>query len=192
MKVSEAIAEILRREGVTSICGYPLNPLIETAAAADIRPIITRAERTAGHMADAVARVTSGESIGVYVMQSGPGIANGMGAVQQAFAESVPLLVIPGAPARGEAHVTGNFNATTSLRSFVKSVEPITAGKEVGAVMRRAFTRLRNGRGGPVLLDEWQRVPALWDAVRRAVDDGVEPDGGNLQRGLGGHGHHEL
>ena len=26
---------------------------------------------------------------------------------------------------------------------------------------------------GPVLLDEWQRVPALWDAVRRAVDDGV-------------------
>ncbi|WP_028064993.1 ATP-binding protein [Solirubrobacter soli] len=28
---------------------------------------------------------------------------------------------------------------------------------------------------GPVLLDEWQRVPALWDAVRRAVDDGVPP-----------------
>lgn len=26
---------------------------------------------------------------------------------------------------------------------------------------------------GPVLLDEWQRVPALWDAVRRAVDDGA-------------------
>jgi predicted AAA+ superfamily ATPase len=24
-----------------------------------------------------------------------------------------------------------------------------------------------------VLLDEWQRVPALWDAVRRAVDDGA-------------------
>jgi predicted AAA+ superfamily ATPase len=26
---------------------------------------------------------------------------------------------------------------------------------------------------GPVLLDEWQRAPAVWDAVRRAVDDGV-------------------
>ncbi len=24
----------------------------------------------------------------------------------------------------------------------------------------------------PVLLDEWQRVPGIWDAVRRAVDDG--------------------
>lgn len=35
---------------------------------------------------------------------------------------------------------------------------------------------------GPVLLDEWQRVPALWDAVRRAVDDGV-PQGPFLLTG---------
>jgi predicted AAA+ superfamily ATPase len=28
---------------------------------------------------------------------------------------------------------------------------------------------------GPVLLDEWQRVPPVWDAVRRAVDDGHPP-----------------
>lgn len=27
----------------------------------------------------------------------------------------------------------------------------------------------------PVLIDEWQRVPAIWDAVRRAVDDGAAP-----------------
>ena len=27
----------------------------------------------------------------------------------------------------------------------------------------------------PVLIDEWQRVPMIWDAVRRAVDDGAEP-----------------
>lgn len=26
----------------------------------------------------------------------------------------------------------------------------------------------------PVLLDEWQRVPAIWDAVRRAVDQGAQ------------------
>lgn len=34
--------------------------------------------------------------------------------------------------------------------------------------------RVLNG-DPPVLLDEWQRVPAVWDAVRRAVDDGAEP-----------------
>lgn len=27
----------------------------------------------------------------------------------------------------------------------------------------------------PILLDEWQRVPAIWDAVRRAVDAGAAP-----------------
>ncbi len=27
----------------------------------------------------------------------------------------------------------------------------------------------------PVLIDERQRVPATWDAVRRAVDDGAAP-----------------
>lgn len=27
----------------------------------------------------------------------------------------------------------------------------------------------------PVLVDEWQHVPAVWDAIRRAVDDGASP-----------------
>lgn len=27
----------------------------------------------------------------------------------------------------------------------------------------------------PVLIDEWQRVPAVWDAVRRSVDEGADP-----------------
>jgi hypothetical protein len=27
----------------------------------------------------------------------------------------------------------------------------------------------------PVLIDEWQRVPSIWDLVRRAVDDGAPP-----------------
>lgn len=30
-------------------------------------------------------------------------------------------------------------------------------------------------RKPPLLLDEWQRVPAIWDAVRRAVDEGAPP-----------------
>ncbi len=30
-------------------------------------------------------------------------------------------------------------------------------------------------RARPLLIDEWQRVPAVWDVVRRAVDDDPEP-----------------
>ena len=61
MKVAAAVAEILKREGVEFLIGYPVNPIIEAAAEADIRTIIVRQERTGLHMADAVSRVTSGE-----------------------------------------------------------------------------------------------------------------------------------
>jgi len=27
----------------------------------------------------------------------------------------------------------------------------------------------------PVLIDEWQRIPPVWDYIRRAVDDGAKP-----------------
>jgi acetolactate synthase-1/2/3 large subunit len=159
VKVGIAIAEILKREGISVVCGYPLNFLIDYAAAADIRPVITRAERIAGHMADAISRVTSGKSIGVYLTQHGPGIENGMGAVAVAYSESIPMLVMPMGYMRSDMFVAPHFNSSVSLRSFTKSVEPILSGRDVPAIMRRAFSRLRNGRGGPVVVE----IPAdVW------------------------------
>jgi len=52
MKLGEAVAEIMKREGIEILCGYPVNHLLEFAAAADIRPIIVRQERIGLHMAD--------------------------------------------------------------------------------------------------------------------------------------------
>ena len=52
MKVGAAIAEILKREGVEILTGYPVNHLIEFAAAENIRPIMVRQERIGLHMAD--------------------------------------------------------------------------------------------------------------------------------------------
>ena len=42
------------------------------------------------------------------------------------------------------------------------------------AIAQAAPDRLLDGPR-PVLLDEWQRVPPVWDGVRRAVDAGAEP-----------------
>ena len=39
MLVANAIAEVLKREKVKFIIGYPVNPIIEAAAEADIRTI---------------------------------------------------------------------------------------------------------------------------------------------------------
>src|SRR5205823_9607348 len=158
MKVSDAIADILRREGVETIIGYPVNHILERGAAAGIRPIIVRQERTGLHMADAMSRVTSGRKLGVFVMQHGPGTENAYGAVAQAYGDSVPVLVMPGGYPRQKAWVERNYNASVQMRGVTKSDEPILIPGELAAIMRRAFTQLRSGRGGPVLVEVPQDV----------------------------------
>jgi acetolactate synthase-1/2/3 large subunit len=153
MKTGPAIAEILKREGVEYLFAYPVNHLIEHCAALDIRPIIVRQERIGLHMADAMSRLTKGRKMGVFCMQSGPGSENAYGGVAQAFGESVPLLVIPAGYPRRIAHVPPNFNSTLTMAHVAKHAEPVTNGREIENIMRRAFSMLRNGRGSPVIIE---------------------------------------
>jgi thiamine pyrophosphate-dependent acetolactate synthase large subunit-like protein len=164
MLVPEAIARILKAEGVKYLFCYPLNPIIEAAAAVDIRPIVVRQERTGAHMADALSRMTSGEEIGVFVMQHGPGAENTFGGVAQCFGESVPVLFMPAGYNRNIANYFPNFNSVLNMQHITKWAEPIGSGKEVVNIMRRAFTQLRNGRPGPVLVE----IP--WDVCQEESD----------------------
>jgi len=164
MLVPEAIARVLKAEGVKYVFAYPLNPIIEAAAAVDIRPIIVRQERTGAHMADAVSRMSCGDEIGVFVMQHGPGAENTFGGVAQCYGESVPVLFMPAGYDRNLANYFPNFNSVLNMKHITKWAEPITSGKEVANIMRRAFTQLRNGRPGPVLVE----IP--WDACKEDAD----------------------
>src|SRR5580704_8274767 len=160
MKVVQAIAKAMKAEGVDVLFAYPVNPLIEAAAQEDIRTVIVRQERIGLHMADAYSRMSSGEKFGVFCMQQGPGAENAFGGVAQAYSESSPVLVIPGGYPRHLAHYYPNFNSTLNMQHITKWAEPVTSGRAVPDLLRRAFFQLRNGRPGPVLLE----VPAdLWN-----------------------------
>ena len=160
MKVGAAIAEIMKREGIEILTGYPVNHLIEFAAERDIRPVMVRQERIAAHMADAISRVTSGRRLGAFCMQHGPGAENAFGGVAQCYGESIPVLVVPMGYPRRLREVDPNFNSTTAMKPVAKSTEAVMLASEVPNIMRRAFTRLRNGRGGPVVVE----VPAdMWN-----------------------------
>jgi Thiamine pyrophosphate enzyme, N-terminal TPP binding domain len=135
MKAGDAIAAILKREGVETIIGYPVNHVLEHAAVADIRPIIVRQERTGIHMADAISRLSSGRRIGVFAMQPGPGTESSYGAIAQACSESVPIPVLPGGYPRRLAHIEPNYNATISMRNVAKSVEPLNVPADMDAVV---------------------------------------------------------
>jgi thiamine pyrophosphate-dependent acetolactate synthase large subunit-like protein len=153
MKTADAISQILKREGVEWVIGYPVNHILERAAAADIRPIIVRQERIGLHMAEAISRVTSGRKIGVFAMQHGPGTENAYGGVAQAYSESVPILVLPMGYARQATWSGRRYHASVSMASVTKMAEPVTSAKQIPAILRRAFTQLRSGRGGPVLVE---------------------------------------
>jgi acetolactate synthase-1/2/3 large subunit len=168
LRAAAAIAEILKREGVEVLFGYPRNQLLEAAAIADIRTIIVRQERTGLHMADAVSRLTRGRKMGAFCMQQGPGCENAYGGVAQAYGDSVPILVLPAGYPRRLAHVPFNFNSTLQMAGVSKHAEPVTLGAEVPNIMRRAFTQLRNGRPQPVVVE----VP--YDAFDDEVPEPLE------------------
>ncbi len=153
MNVARTVVEILKREGVEFIVGYPVNPILEAAAEADIRPIIVRQERTGLHMADAFSRLNCGDRIGVFAMQFGPGTENAFGGVAQAYGESVPILVLPGGYPRHLANVTPNFSAHLNFRGITKLCERLPSAALLSETMRRAFSQLRNGRPRPVLIE---------------------------------------
>jgi acetolactate synthase-1/2/3 large subunit len=153
MRVVDAIADILKREGVEWLSCFPTAPMIEAAASAGIQPIICRQERVGVGIADGFARVCNGKRIGVFAMQAGPGTENAFAGVATAFSDSVPILVLPAGHARNIAQTFPLFRSVRAYDSVCKSVEEITAPEQVSDVMRRAFSALKMGRRGPVLVE---------------------------------------
>ncbi len=182
MKVADAVAQVLKAEGVKYLFAYPVNSLIEAAARLDIRTIIVRQERTGLHMADAVSRVSSGQHVGAFCMQHGPGAENAFGGVAQAFSESVPLVVLPMGYARDSAYVQPNFSSAHSFRSVTKLCEQVALPSGITAAMRRAFTAVRTGRLRPALVEIpldilSEEVPGPFEyRPVQAVRSGPDPD----------------
>ena len=153
MQVVDVIAHCLKEEGTEILFAYPVNNLIESAAKLDIRTIIVRQERIGLHMADAISRLSSGDKIGVFCMQSGPGSENAYGGVAQAFGDSSPIVVLPGGYARPINQVQPNFNSAQSYASVTKSSEQLIMPEMTADAIRRAFQAVRSGRPRPALVE---------------------------------------
>ena len=153
MQGKTAIANILQQEGVELVFCFPNNPLIDAIAAAGIRPVIARMERGAVNMADAYSRITNGRKTGVCIVQAGPGIENAFPGVAQAFADGVPILMLPGHEGSSRTTMTSDFSATRNYGGVTKWTGMINAPERVPQMLRRAFTQLRAGPPGPVVLE---------------------------------------
>ncbi len=153
MKVVDAIAEILKREGVQFLSAYPTTSVIDATAAVGIRSVLCRQERVGVGIADGFTRITNGRRPGVFAMQYGPGAENAFAGVATAFSDSVPILLLPLGHQRDRAQVFPLFSSARTYASVTKSVETLNLPEQVSDVMRRAFNLLKNGRPGPVMVE---------------------------------------
>lgn len=174
MLVMDAMARILKQEGIDTLFCFPTTPIIEAAVAAGLRPVICRQERVGVDMASGFARVSNGRPPAVFAMQYGPGAENAFPGIASAYSDSVPILLLPLGHNRDMAQVFPTFKSSRSYASVTKQVEEITLPEHVGAVMRRAFNALKNGRQGPVMVE----TPA--DVVKQEL--AADPDHTIVQR----------
>ena len=153
MDCNQFIAEILKKEGVEWIACFPSNPLIEAVAQQGIRPIAFRHERGAVMAADGFSRTSDRKRFGIVAVQSQAGAENALGGVAQAYADNIPILILPGGVSLSELAVQPNYSVSQNYPGVVKRVEAIYRPEQVVAVMRRAFSALRNGSPGPVAVE---------------------------------------
>ena len=184
MKGADAVAHILKKEGVDFIGCIPYNSLEEAAAIAGIRPLIFRQERVGVNLADGFSRVTNGRGAGVFTMQAGPGAENAYAGVAQAYADSVPILLLPASAPLDRAGVRPTFTPSQSYASVTKWSDRVNLPPQIPNMMRRAFSQLRSGRPSPVLLELPSDIlnadvnDALVDAYRpvRKFRSGCDPN----------------
>ena len=153
MNGAGVIAEILKREGTEFLSCYPRNPLIEACAAIDIRPVLCRQERVGVGIADGYSRIRRGKRNGVFAAQNGPGIENAFPGVAQAYAENVPLLIIPGGLPLARQYVRPVFRAADVYRPVTKWTALAHNVQELPDLLRRAYHAMRSGKGGPVMVE---------------------------------------
>jgi len=167
LRTIDAMALILKKEGIEFLSAFPTTSVIEAIAATGVRPVICRQERVGVHIADGFARVTNGRKASVFAMQYGPGAENAYPGVATAFSDSVPMLFLPlGHPSARES-VTPMYSSLKSYDSVTKHIERINSPERVGASLRRAFSAMRLGKPGPAMLE----IPA--DIAEMEVDGSV-------------------
>jgi acetolactate synthase-1/2/3 large subunit len=167
LRTIDAMALILKKEGIEFLSAFPTTSVIEAIAATGVRPVICRQERVGVHIADGFARVTNGRKASVFAMQYGPGAENAYPGVATAFSDSVPMLFLPlGHPSARES-VAPMYSSLKSYDSVTKHIERINSPERVGASLRRAFSAMRLGKPGPAMLE----IPA--DIAEMEVDGSV-------------------
>ncbi|MDP7084994.1 MAG: thiamine pyrophosphate-binding protein [Dehalococcoidia bacterium] len=152
--VATGITRILKQEAVEWVSTFPVCRVNNGLGREGMPLLMMRDDRYAVAVADAFSRINAGSKIGVCTFQGGvnaAGLQVAYAGMAQAYEDGSPVLCITdGVPAG--ATENSQFDVTASLKSVSKWYGYLDKPERLPAFMRRAFTMLRTGRPGPVVL----------------------------------------
>lgn len=176
LTVGEATIKLLEQYGVDTLFGIPGVHTLDFCKGlnlSNIRHVQARNEQGAGFMADGYARA-SGKP-GVALVISGPGVTNALTAIGQAYADSIPVLLLSSDAA---SYTLGKgWGCLHEVPSLTGTTAPLTAfsatamsPQEVPGLIARAFSVFAGERPRPVHIAIPIDVLALpaagdWDVI---------------------------
>ena len=156
MNGAQITVAALQREGVDHVFGLPGTTVMHLIDALgevdDIRFVSVRHEQVASMMADGFARGSG--RLAACLASRGPGAANLAIGVHNAFAESIPMLVLVGQIPDAIAH-RDSFEEMDLVRFFepmTKWAVEIHETDRIPELLQRAVRTALSGRPGPVLV----------------------------------------
>lgn len=152
---ADRIARRLALAGVTKAFGIPggeVLALVEALGAAGIEPVLVKHENAAGFMAEGAWHATGAP--GLLYATLGPGVANAVNVVANAFQDRVPLLFLTGCvdEAEAETYTHQVFDHRAVLGPIVKASFRATHAT-ADLVIDKALSIALSGRPGPVHVD---------------------------------------
>lgn len=155
----EALVALLEGYGVEYVFGIPGVHTVELyrgIAQSSIRHVTPRHEQGAGFMADGYARVTGRP--GVCFIITGPGMTNIATAMAQAYADSIPMLVISSVNARRDlGNGDGRLHELPSQRNvfagFTAFSHTLLDPAQLPQIVARAFAVFESARPRPVHIE---------------------------------------
>ncbi|PKB71205.1 MAG: hypothetical protein BZY87_06625 [SAR202 cluster bacterium Io17-Chloro-G6] len=161
MRGADAIVRALEKEGVEYIAGFQgggLNPLWTGLRNSEtIKVFAARNERLGVEIADGYARATG--KVGVAMTGTGPGATNTLTGIAGAYADNIPVLLLMGQVPLAQLGKEVQQEVSASIfDTLVKWRGTMAKVDDIPAIMRRAFTALRSGSPGPVVLEMPQDV----------------------------------
>ncbi len=159
MTLGEFLVKLLEDYGVDTVFGIPGVHTVEMyrgLADSTIQHITPRHEQGAGFMADGYARA-SGKP-GVAFVITGPGLTNIITAMGQAYADSIPMLVISavnhiGKIGHGEGELHESPNQSLLTAQVAASSFRVLAPSDLPKAVARAFAVFEGARPRPVHIE---------------------------------------